>query len=426
MSGVSAAVLRIAVGRAIAGIGFGASFVALTYHTYEVTRSTLWVSAVSLVSMAALGVLTPIGGHLADRVDRRQLMIASLAISAAMYAAMTVATGSIPLLVALALLATAVWAVYPPAARAAFPNITPTASVGRANGLLAAGDALQWGAGPLVTAVLYERAGLRVVFLVGALGALLAAAITATAHGNFRAEPTSRRDPGGLRDGFRFLRTEPILRAVLIADVVAWAGVGFPIVSDVPMANLFGVGSTGYALMIVAWGAGMLIGSWIGGRRHSGTAIVPVLVAVLAMMAVAVAAAGLAPTFWLFLALSVAGGAGSGAANVLRVTLLQDRTPDVVRGRVFGANDAIAYTSFAASLALAGVLAGAVGPRASYVIAGVTVVLGCALLLPIVERERRTLAGAGRPVENDGVLVATSGTSIDDMVVRRLADEGRR
>ena len=83
--------------------------------------------------------------------------------------------------------------------------------------------------------------------------------------GSFSAT-TGEKLRGGLGAGFAFLWNDRVLRWITSAWVLILAGVGALLVSEFPLAELFGAGSLGYGLLISSWGAGTLIGSVFAAR----------------------------------------------------------------------------------------------------------------------------------------------------------------
>ena len=77
------AVQRIALARVVSSTGSTAAYTALTYAIYDRTGSTTWVSVAVFVTLAAHGILMPLGGWIGDRFDRRRVMIVSDLVSAA-------------------------------------------------------------------------------------------------------------------------------------------------------------------------------------------------------------------------------------------------------------------------------------------------------------------------------------------------------
>src|SRR5207253_258000 len=109
-------------------------------------------------------------------------------------------------------------------------------------------------------------------------------------------------------------------------------------------------------------------------------------------------AASVAPVLMLYLI----AGAGNGLGSVCYETLLQERTPDSLRGRVLAACDAVFDAALLIGYVLTGVLDQHVGPRAMFAIAG-AFFLGAAVL-------SRMLLGSG----GEEVVVDVEPVSLDE------------
>jgi MFS family permease len=71
------AIYRVAAGSAINSIGSGATNVAFGFFLYDRTGSAVWLSVWFFFSFGVTGVLTPVAGWLADRFDRRRIIVVS-------------------------------------------------------------------------------------------------------------------------------------------------------------------------------------------------------------------------------------------------------------------------------------------------------------------------------------------------------------
>ena len=389
MSASRAAIYRLGVARAISMTGTQIANVALTYRVYELTHSAVWVSGVFLATFALMGLLMPIGGWLGDRFDRRVIMIASDLGSAAAFAALAFAD-SPAVLIAIALVATVCEMPFLPASGAAIPNLAGDEDLAWANGLVTQAVSVGITVGPLIGGVLVGAVGAGSAFGINAVSFLLSAALVWSVRMGFqerRAPGADRPAPVPFSEGVRVSWSTRTLRILILSEVVAWSVVGWAMVSDAPLAALFDVGAIGFAALIAFWGAGMLLGSAVAGRRL-GTRPIEAAVYFGAMIAVGlgVGACGLSPWFWLVLALSVLGGAGAGAGNVARQTLVQRVTPDRVRSRVIGVAEVTASLSFTLGLAVAGPVIDAIGVREAYLVSGVVFIAGALVLLPLVLR----------------------------------------
>ncbi len=112
------------------------------------------MSAAAFVSFALAGAAAPIAGWLADRYDRRRVMIGSDLAAAAVYLAAAAVASSPAALIALTALGAAAQAPFRPASMAALPNVAAPEDLNWANGLL--GSTLSAGivAGPVVGGLL--------------------------------------------------------------------------------------------------------------------------------------------------------------------------------------------------------------------------------------------------------------------------------
>jgi MFS family permease len=198
-------------------------------------------------------------------------------------------------------------------------------------------------------------------------------------------------------EGIRLVFRTRVLLAVVAAEVVAYSIVGWAMVADAPLAKLFGVGAVGFAALISTWGIGMLVGSWVAGRRMGQRPIeIPLLFFGMIIDGVMIAMIGLSPVFVMALIVSVIGGAASGMINVARQTFFQRAVPDRIRSRVFSVAEVVATASFILGLATAGPVIEALGVRVAYALAGVVFVLGAFVLLPVLRHR-----GEGVLVDDD-------------------------
>lgn len=377
-------------------IGSQIALVALTFRIYDLTGSAVWVSAVFLVTVTAAGAVTPLGGWLADHHARRRVMIASDIAAAIAFAGLMVADRPWVLL-ALALIGTVAEAPFLPASQGALPNLAAPEDRAWANGLFAQAFGVGIAIGPLLGGVLIG-VGPALAFGVNALTFLVSAAIVVGIRGRFE-ERRSRygaapeRIP--LRTAAAFAWDQRTLRLVMIAELVAFSVIGWSMVSHVPLADLFGAGSVGYAALVASWGVGLVGGSALLGRRLAPDRAAAVLMGGMVIDGVMVALFGVMPLFGLVIAASVIGGAADGGLRVARQTLLQGLVPDRMRASVLAIAQGVSTISLTVGLALAGPAIDRIGVRPAYVVSGLIFAGGALILLPLVLDARRVVQEAG-------------------------------
>jgi MFS family permease len=386
------AVRRLALARLISLTGGAAAYLALNYTIYERTGSATWVAVTLILTFGALGLASPFAGVLGDRFDRRRVMIASDLLGAAVFFAMTFVGGP-GSLVALAFLSALAEAPFLSASTAAIPNLVDEDDIGYANGLIALGRNAGIVLGPVLGGVLVASVGAGAVFAANAVSFVGSALLVASVRERFSGDREGSEEHQGLRAGFRFLFSDRILRTMALTWLGLVLALGMTMVADVPLAEVFEVGSFGYGVLIACWGGGSIIGS-LAGRylkaRHEARAFVGAT----ALVAVTCLGVGVSPWFWLVLAFILVMGIGDGVTLVAQQGIMQRRTPDVVRSRVSGAFDAVIHTGLVPSYALAGPAVAALGARGVYVVGGLAAIAALVIALPILKGERLPVAAA--------------------------------
>jgi len=386
------AVRRVAVARGISLTGSGAAFTVLAYIVYRLTgESAIWLSVTLLLTMGMQGLVQPIASWLGDRFDRRRVLVISDLAAAAGFVGLAFARtpGQLVVVASItAILESPVWAV----AGASIPNLIEEEDLPWANGQVAIGRHLGSFIGPLLGTQL-------VVLLAGdgaspdrllAAGAFVFGLNTATflfsawligsTPGRFNDERSEKQEHPGIRAGFRYAMSDPVLRAILLGWSVLLLGVGLILVAELPYADEFGKGAFGYGLISALWGGGAALGAvfaarWLTAEREPRTLLVSVLLGGVIMFAI-----GWSPVWIAALALMVAEGICEGFASVAEQGLLQRRTPDDVRSRVAGAVEAATLIALAVSLTVGGPIVEALGPRTAYYIGGAMTVVAALIM----------------------------------------------
>ncbi len=386
------AVRRVAVARGISLTGSGAAFTVLAYIVYRLTgESAIWLSVTLLLTMGMQGLVQPIASWLGDRFDRRRVLVISDLAAAAGFVGLAFARtpGQLVVVASItAILESPVWAV----AGASIPNLIEEEHLPWANGQVAIGRHLGSFIGPLLgtqLVVLLAGDGASPDRLLGA-GAfvfglntasfLFSAWLIASTPGRFNDERSEKQEHPGIRAGFRYAMSDPVLRAILLGWSVLLLGVGLILVAELPYADEFGKGAFGYGLISALWGGGAALGAvfaarWLTAEREPRTLLVSVLLGGVIMFAI-----GWSPLWIAALALMVAEGICEGFASVAEQGLLQRRTPDDVRSRVAGAVEAATLIALAVSLTAGGPIVEALGPRTAYYIGGAMTVAAALIM----------------------------------------------
>ena len=321
----------------------------------ELTGSGVWGALVLAADTGINALLLPYTGTLADRLDRRKILIAAnLAALVAVLLLFLVRTpATAPLaLVAIGLVAVAK-AFYSPAASAALPNVVDPADLAAANAV--AGSA--WGTMTIVGAslggIVSSLAGPYVSFAVAAVSLLAAAVLTLLIRRPLQAP----RDPDAapahawhaLLEALRYIGARPRLRALI--TVKSAVGLGNGVLTVFPLlASIYGVGALGAGLLFAVRGAGALVGPFVMRPvlRHRSW-LLPGLALSMLLYGLGYVGVALVPWFPAVLALVFVAHFAGGTNWVLSNYALQGEVPDRLRGRVFATDLMVATLAIAVS-----------------------------------------------------------------------------
>jgi MFS family permease len=366
--------------------------VALLAFVYDRTHSATWVALTTTARVAPIVVLGPLGGALADRHDRRLLMIASDAVRAVLMVLLAaVAVTGLPVLLApiLAAAATAAATVNLPCVAASTARLVPEADLTRANALRAAVNQGAIIAGPGLGALVLMATTPALAILLNGLTfvASAAAVLSLGARPAFAAPHTqdSRSERPSvlaeIRAGASALRGAPAAMRLIAADTLCSAVYGMVTVTFVLMSRQLGVGDSAYGLLLAGYGVGGVIGANVVGRLAEPSRWRRTLGIALLLVATSLLAIGTAMSLTQALIASVVGGGGMIVGEVLSETALPMLLDDAVIGRAYGLALPVTIGGIAAGSLLAGPLVAVAGVRGSFGVAAAAVIAVCVLLV---------------------------------------------
>jgi MFS family permease len=395
----AASVLRVRDVRLIAGavglsaLGDGLLWVLLALHVAESAGSAVAVSALFVCLWGPVVALGAVAGRLVDRYENRLLLIGVSLAQAAVVAAMAAGTGSVALLLVLAVLLGAGIAVSSPAEFALIPAAAGEDRVAEANGHIEAARYLGMTAGPLLGGALAAGG------LIGAGLLLDAASFLAVAAGG--AALHARRDPraatesssvaarGDARAGLALLLADREMAVAFGAAIAALLFFTITVTAEVFFVrDVLDAGATAFGLLTAAWTAGMVAGAVGLARRVPEAWLAAGALVAVAAQGAGILGAAAGATLALALAGYLLGGVAHGVKNVLLRTLLHERTPEPLRGRAFAAYNAARNGAELGALAAAGVLVGLLGAQAALALAGAVPLALALVALAVISRRR--------------------------------------
>jgi MFS family permease len=356
-------------------LGDSLALVALMLHVASTTGQALAVALLLLAGDFAPALLGPLTGTVADRLERRGVMVGCELLQGALVVAVALWLPSLPLLLALVGLRAVAGQVFQPASRAAVPALVREGDLEPANAAI--GVATNGGEtlGPLVAALLLPVLQVRGVLLIDAasflVSALLLGFLPAMAAGG---QETTGRRGSFLADagtGLRYLRGQATVRAVAVGYFAVVACTGIDDVALVFLATgTFGAGATAVGLLLAAVGIGLLAGYALLSRSRGRVPMTVLLLAGFAVSSAGNLLTGLAWAVAAAFALQAVRGLGIAAMDVAATTLIQRIVPPQLLGRVFGSLYGGIGVAAALAYLLGGLLLDRTTPRVAFVAAG--------------------------------------------------------
>jgi MFS family permease len=370
------AVRRLAWGRGFTVGGDFAGRTALLVEVFARTHSTTWLSITMLANLGLSALVSPLAGWIADRFDRRWVMLSSETAAGLMWLLMALVASrvSLSVLVGLNLGAALLNSPFQSTSSAAIPNLAGPANLDWANRILASAGGIALVVGPFAGGALAGTLGARGVYAINAATFLASAVFVAVSHGDFGGR-ASTHEVSGLLEGFRIVRHSRVLQKLFLVSMLWDMSFGICMVADLPLADFFGAGAIGFALISTVWGVGSIAGSaWLArrygeGREHTGMAVGT------ALMAIGIGGTVVPNTFVAIVLLQSLGGLGSGLVRSPWSGAVQRSSDDRTRGRVFALSTACDQGFLMVGFVLAGPLGSRFGAQQLYVWPGLAMVV---------------------------------------------------
>jgi len=394
---------RYYTGQAVSLIGTWMQMTAQSWLVLSLTHSSTALGVIVALQTLPVLLLGPYGGVIADRVDKRKMMIAlqsAMGVQALILGLLTV-TGAVQ-----------VWQIGVLAAllglNNAFENPSRQSFMLEMVGPEYLRNAVSLNSvlvnaartiGPAVAGVLIAGVGDGVCFLANAASfVFVVGSLITMDRGELHPTPPTPRARGQLREGLRYIRGTPGLAVpLLMMAAVGCLTYEFQVTLPVMASRGLHVGATGFGFMTAAMGVGAVIGGLLVAARGK-TGLGP-LVAAASAFGVAMALATLAPS--LALELAALGFAGATSISFMSTgnSTLQLTAEPTMRGRVMS----LWFVAFQGSTPIGGPivgwLMGVAGARAGLGLGAVTCLVVAVLGLLVLRRgELRLRLGQVQPV----------------------------
>ena len=348
--------------------------VAIGWQLYALTGSALDLGLVGLVQFVPTVALTLVVGQVADRCDRRLVVIVCELAQAAGNAALAVGSlgGWLGRDAILAIVATlgAARAFENPARAALMPRLVPLATLPRAIASITSAGQTARIVGPALGGVLYALGPTTVYTSVTALY-LVGASLVALVRVADAPRDAAQTMLGSLFSGLAFIARQRLLLGLLSLDLFAVLLGGATALLPIYARDILGTGPWGLGLLRAAPACGALFTSIVLTRHPIGRHAGPLLFVGVLVFGLATLVFGISTTLPLSLAALAVLGAADLLSVVIRHSLVQIRTPDSMRGRVTAVHSLTTGTSNQLGEFESGLLAALFGPVAAVLIGGI-------------------------------------------------------
>jgi MFS family permease len=386
----------LTIGSVVTGLGTQAALVALPYQVYVISRSAFLTGLLGAVELGPLIALSLFGGALADRFDRRRLLLAAqvalVAVASGLAAAALAGTPPLWLLYVLAGLSTAAAAVERVTSSAMVPNLVAPERLRGALALTFGLYNVTQVVGPAVGGVLIAAAGVEAAYIADAVtcaGMVLTAWL-------MRPQPPRLGEAGerepifrSIATGLRFVRGERALVGSFVIDLCAMTfGMPralFPVLS----LTVYHAGASGTGALFSAVAAGATVAALTTGWLEHARWLGRIVLGSVALWGLAVALAGVTTSIVVGIALLALAGAADSVSAVCRSTISQTLTPDRLRGRMSSVFSLVVASGPRLGDIESGTVAAVATPRASVVSGGLACVASVgavAVLFPELAR----------------------------------------
>ena len=377
------------------------TFVALAGLVQDVTDSALLVSLLLVAFSLPSFLASPLGGPVADRYDRRQVLIVVSVLQAiAACGLLFIGTTHIWLAFVSQGLIAAFAAFVRPAVEAAVPNLARDPDeLRRANALFGSSWGVMLAVGAGLGGIFAETFGRQAAFIADIATFVIAAGLIALVKRPMQEDRGPARAPvrpiADMREALDLARRDSTILALLASKMTFAIGAGVVSQLAVYAADAFAAGDAGRGYLLGARGIGSGIGPIIGARFAKGDLRRVLLVCGVAGMVFSVGymAAAAAPILLVAAVSVMFAHLGGGAQWTLSTYGLQVRAPDEMRGRVLAGDFALITLSLALSSVAAGLVSEQVGARATVAIFGALAAATSLAYLLLTRRVRAELRG---------------------------------
>jgi MFS family permease len=320
-------------------VGSQISTVAVAWQVYEITNSPFQLGLTGLFRALPVMILSIPGGIVADRMDRRRLLIITQGLAALLALALGLLTSAGQVRVwhiyAVTFLSGAISIFDTPARTAMIPALVPAEHLASAYALNITWRQTATLAGPFLGGICISAFGLAASYYIDAASFLTVILCLFLMRARSSVPAEKKESPlESVRVGFNFIRENSVILALMSMDTCVNFFGAYRSMMPVFARDILGMGPTGLGALLGVPAFGALVGSGIvmamGNPKHKGKLIIWVTLLYTAGLIGFALSRSLALSLLIVFCLGLLDAIG----ETLRDTLVQLMTPDRMRGRV--------------------------------------------------------------------------------------------
>lgn len=384
---------RYISGQAVSLIGTWMQTIAQSWLVLQLTGSGTAVGTVVALQTVPILLLGPYGGVIADRVDKRRLMIGlqtMMGLLALVLGTLTI-TGAVELwhVYALAVLLGLNNCFEQPARQSFLLEMVGADNLRNAVSLQSVLASAARTVGPAVAGIVIAAGGLGFCFMLNAASFVaVVVSLVRLDVSALRPSPPTGRAKGQLREGLAYVRRSPSLAVpLMMMALVGCLTFEFQVVLPVVAEKVFDGGAAAYGFLTAAMGVGAVLGG-LAVATWGRTGVRPMVFTAL-VFGILMAVAAVAPSLGVLIGVMIFVGALSTAFTATTNSSLQLEAAPNMRGRVM----ALFSVAFMGSTAIGGPVAGWVseewGGRAGLALGAAACLVATVMGLFILGRDRR-------------------------------------
>ncbi|MDF2532155.1 MAG: macrolide transporter [Clostridia bacterium] len=355
--------MTIWIGELISSIGSGMTAFAVAIYVYQLTGSATWVSVAALLAFLPTILLNPIGGILADRYDRRLMMIIGDSFSAVglIFIFISIQTGHagvLPVFIGVTISSVFV-ALLEPAYRATVTDLLSEEEYARASGLVQIAGNSKYLISPVLAGLILSVTDIRAILILDMATFFVTVFTIASVRKSIRAVKPNKDNFNFFREfkeGIRSITYDKGVSSLVVLMAFMCFFIAFIQTLMTPMILTFADARTLGIIESVS-AVGMLIGSVVIGILNIKKNYSRILIISLMAAGVFMALAGTTTSIWLIVVFCILFFTALPFINTCTDVLVRIRIPNDVQGRAWGMISILTQIGFVAAYAVCGALA---------------------------------------------------------------------